>query len=52
MRDFIPQIEPWIDHLELNHLKKVIDSTYVTEHNMTKEFEDLITDLTNSAYAI
>lgn len=52
MRDFIPQIEPWIDQLELKHLKEVIDSTYVTEHNMTKLFETLITDLTNSDYAV
>lgn len=52
MRDFIPQIEPWIDQLELKHLEEVINSTYVTEHKMTEKFEDLITDLTNSAYAI
>ena len=52
MRDFIPQIEPWIDNLELQHLKEVIDSTYVTEHKMTERFETLITDLTNARYAI
>jgi len=52
MRDFIPQIEPWIDERELFHLKRVIDSTYVTEHDLTQEFESLVTDLTNSQYAV
>tara|TARA_B100000287_G_C20674758_1_gene794780 strand:+ start:3232 stop:4329 length:1098 start_codon:yes stop_codon:yes gene_type:complete len=52
MRDFIPQIEPWIDQLELKHLKEVIDSTYVTEHKMTEKFESLITDLTRADYAV
>ena len=52
MRDFIPQIEPWIDQLELKHLEEVINSTYVTEHKMTEKFETLITDLTNSRYAV
>ena len=49
MRDFIPQIEPWIDELELVQLKRVVDNTYVTEH---QEFEGLIRDLTGSSYAV
>ena len=52
MRDFIPQIEPWIDDSELVQLKRVVDSTYVTEHKLTEEFEGLIRDLTGSRYAI
>ena len=52
MKDFIPQIEPWIDESELVQLKRVIKNTYVTEHELTKEFETLIQDLTNSTYAI
>ena len=52
MRDFIPQIEPWIDRLELRHLKEVIDSTYVTESKMTQKFESLIIELTKSTYAV
>jgi len=52
MRDFIPQIEPWIDDSELTQLKRVVDSTYVTENELTKEFEQMIKDLTGSKYAI
>lgn len=52
MRDFIPQIEPWIDEQELIQLKRVVDSTYVTENELTKEFEQKIIDLTGSKYAI
>ena len=35
----INQIEPWIDNDELEQLKRVIDSTFVTESSLTKEFE-------------
>jgi perosamine synthetase len=52
MRDFIPQIEPWIDNSELKELKRVIDSTFVTENKLTKEFENMIKELTGSRYAI
>ena len=52
MRDFIPQIEPWIDEQELQYLKRVIESTYVTEHDLTEEFERRICKLTGSKYAI
>jgi perosamine synthetase len=52
MRDFIPQIEPWIDESELHQLARVIKSTYVTENRLTEEFESLIRDLTGAKYAI
>ena len=52
MKTYIPQIEPWIDDEELVQLKRVIQSTYVTEHHLTQEFEDLIKELTGSRYAI
>jgi|TARA_R110000851_G_scaffold32844_1_gene87813 perosamine synthetase len=52
MRDFIPQIEPWIDNSELIELKRVIDSTFVTENELTEEFEGMIRELTGSKYAI
>ena len=42
MTDFIIQIEPWIDHEELEQLKKVVDSTFVSEHHLNDEFENLI----------
>lgn len=48
----IIQIEPWIDNAELEQLKRVIDSTFVTEHLLTKEFEDMIRELTGAKHAI
>ena len=48
----IPQIQPWIDEAELVQLKRVIDSTFVTEHELTKEFEDMIRQLTSAEHAI
>lgn len=48
----IIQIEPWIDHEELNELKKVIESTFVTESAMTDQFEDMCKKLTGSRYAV
>ena len=32
--NFIPQIQPWIDNRELIELKKVIDSTYISENKL------------------
>ena len=52
MNSFIPQIEPWIDGEELSYLKSVIDSTYVTEHTFTKEFESRVKELTGAKHAI
>ena len=52
MRDFIPQIEPWIDDNELKHLKRVIKSTYVVEHELTREFESIVKEYTGSKHAI
>ena len=37
----IIQIEPWINNLELEELKKVVKSTFVTEAELNKEFEAL-----------
>jgi perosamine synthetase len=48
----IVQIEPWINNEELTQLKRVIDSTFLTEHNLTAEFEDLTKSLTGAKYAI
>ena len=52
MHKFIPQIEPWIDSNELFHLKRVIDSTYISENKLTKEFEDMIQKQTGSKHVI
>ena len=48
----IIQIEPWIDDLELVELKRVIDSKYVSEHDLTKEFESMTKELTGAKHAI
>jgi perosamine synthetase len=48
----ITQIEPWIDNDELIQLKRIIDSTFVVEHDLTKEFEQMICDLTGAKFAI
>ena len=47
----IIQIEPWINNLELDELKKVISSTYVTESDLNKEFEKITSIYTESKYA-
>ena len=52
MTDFINQIEPWIGEEERIQLLRVIESTYVTEHDLTKEFEQKIRDLTGSKHAV
>jgi perosamine synthetase len=48
----INQIEPWIDKSELKELKRVVKSTFVSEHLLNKEFEDLIKKLTKSPHAV
>lgn len=48
----ILQIEPWIDEQELEQLKRVIASTFVVEHDLTAEFEQLTRELTGAKHAI
>jgi len=48
----IPQIEPWIDDEDLNEVEKVIRSTFVTEHEVTREFERRLAQLTGAKHAI
>jgi len=52
MKSFINQIQPWIGEEEAEQLLRVTDSTFVTEHKLTKEFEDAIKELTGSKHAI
>ena len=52
VRNFIPQIQPWIDNSELVELKRVIDSTYVSENELTKAFESMTREMTGSKHAI
>ncbi len=46
----IIQIEPWINNLELDELKKVVSSTFVTESELNKEFEEITSFYTKSKY--
>ena len=48
----IVQIEPWIDEGELRELKRVVDSTFLVEHDLTREFEKMTARLTGSKHAI
>ena len=52
MKKKIVQIEPWIDNDELEQLKRVVESTYLVEHTLTKEFEGLTQQLTKSKHVI
>jgi perosamine synthetase len=48
----IVQIEPWIDECELRELARVIQSTFVIEHELTREFENMTAQLTGAKHAI
>lgn len=48
----IPQIQPWIDDLEWQEVKRVMESTYLTENLATKEFETSIANFTGAKHAI
>jgi perosamine synthetase len=48
----IVQIEPWVDESELRELRRVIDSTFLVEHDLTKEFEGMTAQLTGAKNAV
>jgi len=48
----IVQIEPWIDASELRELERAIESTFITENDLTREFESMTAQLTGSKHAI
>ncbi|MEQ9549503.1 MAG: DegT/DnrJ/EryC1/StrS family aminotransferase [Coleofasciculus sp. G3-WIS-01] len=48
----IPQIQPWIDDSEWLEVKRVIESTYLTENKVTAKFEAGIKELTGAKHAI
>jgi perosamine synthetase len=48
----IVQVEPWIDNGELKELQRVIDSTFLTEHELTAEFEQMTARLVQVKHAI
>ena len=49
---FIPQIQPWIDNSELIELKKVVDSTFISENKLNDQFESMTRSMTGSKHAI
>lgn len=48
----IVQIEPWIDDAELGELKRVIDSTFLVEHDLTREFEKMTAVMAGCRHAM
>lgn len=48
----IVQIEPWIDDGELSELKRVIASTFLVEHDLTREFEAMTAEMAGCKHAI
>ncbi len=47
----IPQIEPWLDEVELNELSRVIKDNWITEGKKTEEFESRFKKLTGAKHA-
>ncbi len=47
----IPQILPWIDEEEVKEVSEAVKSTWVTEANKTKKFEEMFKELTQTKYA-
>jgi perosamine synthetase len=52
VKKMIVQIEPWIDEAELQELRRVIASTFVVEHDLTREFEKRTAALVGCKHAI
>ena len=52
MKKRIPLTKLWLDKNELNEIKKVLNSGFITEGNYTKKFENLIAKYTNSKFAV
>lgn len=48
----ILQIEPWIDDSEMEAVKRVINSTYLTENEITAEFEAGLQQITGAKHVI
>lgn len=48
----IPQIQPWIDESEWEEVRKVLESTYLTENKVTAEFEAQVKSITGAKHAI
>jgi perosamine synthetase len=51
-RTLIVQVEPWVDQDELRELERVIDSTFLVEHELTREFERKTAQMTGAKHAV
>lgn len=51
-QQFIPQIQPWIDEQEWLEVRRVMESTYLTENRATEEFESGLRELTGASHVI
>jgi perosamine synthetase len=51
-RALIVQIEPWVDKSELRELTRVIESTFLVEHELTREFESMTAQLAGAKHAV
>ena len=52
MKYKVPQLEPYVNEDELNNLKKVIDTGWLTEGPFAKEFLEKIQNFTEAKYAV
>jgi len=52
MKYKVPQLEPYMDESELNNLKTVIKTNWLTEGPFSKEFLEKVRSFTGSKYAI
>src|SRR3954454_13740008 len=50
--DLIPISEPWIDDAERDALAAVAASGYISEHNVTRQFEAELCWLTGAKHAV
>jgi perosamine synthetase len=48
----IPQIQPWIDREEVDAVRKAVETTFVTEHALTRAFELRLCELTGAKHAV
>lgn len=48
----VPQIQPWIDDEDVAEVTRAVASTFVTEHDYTRRFEQMIVERTGARYAI
>jgi perosamine synthetase len=48
----LAQIQPWIDEEEVEWVRRGVASTFVTEHTLTRRFEELLRERTGARHAI